>query len=63
MESLKFIGELVCRFAEAAQQARPILKQVYGAEKGAKLRYAETFEMSRYSRQLPPPEFQRLFLP
>ena len=32
-------------------------------EKGAKVVYAETFEQSDYSRQLPPEEFARLFLP
>ncbi len=52
----------VARFKVAADGARDLLKKVYGPEKGEKIVYAETFEQSVYSRQLPPEEFQQLFM-
>lgn len=51
------------RFCIAADNGRETLKRVYGAEKGSQVVYAETFEQSDYSRQLPLDEFARLFLP
>ena len=51
------------RFRIAADNGREVLKSVYGEEMGSKVVYAETFEQSDYSRQLPPEEFARLFLP
>lgn len=50
------------RFRKAADNAREVLKQVYGEEKGSKVKYAEVFEQSPYSRQLPPEEFQKLLM-
>ena len=51
------------RFRIAADNGRETLKKVYGEEMGSGVVYAETFEQSDYSRQLPPEEFARLFLP
>lgn len=51
------------RFRTAADNGRELLKKIYGEEKGSQVLYAETFEQSDYSRQLPPEEFARLFLP
>ena len=51
------------RFRIAADNGREVLKKIYGEEKGSQVVYAETFEQSDYSRQLPPEEFARLFLP
>ncbi|MBR2373613.1 MAG: PIG-L family deacetylase [Lentisphaeria bacterium] len=51
------------RFRTAADNGRDILKKVHGAEKGAKICYAETFEQSPYSIQLPQEEFQAMLMP
>ena len=51
------------RFRIAADNGREVLKRLHGEEEGSKVVYAETFEQSDYSRQLPPDEFARLFLP
>ena len=51
------------RFRAAADSAREVLKRVHGEELGAKIVYAETFEQSAYSRQLPIEEFQKLLEP
>lgn len=56
------LDQWMLRFVKAADIARETLKKVYGA-KGETVRYAEIFEQSDYSRQLPPDEFARLFLP
>lgn len=46
-----------------ADNAREWLKEVYGAEKGAQIKYAETFEQSVYSRKVSRREFQALLEP
>lgn len=51
------------RFRNAADNARELLKKVHGPHLGGSLAYAETFEQSTYSRQLPPDDFQRLLMP
>lgn len=51
------------RFRFAADCGRETLKRVYGEEKGSQVVYAEVFEQSPYSRQLPLDEFQALFMP
>ena len=56
------LDQWLLRFEKAANMSRETLKMVYG-EKGETIRYAEIFEQSDYSRQLPPEEFARLFLP
>ena len=43
--------------------AREVLKRVYGEEQGSKIQFAEVFEQSPYSRQLPLEEFQALLMP
>jgi hypothetical protein len=44
-----------------ANQYRERLVELYGAERGRQLRYAEAFELSEYGGQLPPDELERLF--
>jgi hypothetical protein len=51
------------RFRTAADNERETLKRVYGEERGSKIEYAEVFEQSPYSRQLPIDEFQALLMP
>ncbi len=51
------------RFRAVTNANRALLKKVYGAKKGAAIQYAEVFEQSAYSRQLPVEEFQKLFMP
>ena len=51
------------RFRTAADNNRETLKRVYGEERGSKIEYAEVFEQSPYSRQLPIEEFQALLMP
>lgn len=52
------------RFAVAEEgKVRDLLKRVHGEEKGAAIRYAETFEQSPYSRVVPVEEFQKLLEP
>lgn len=51
------------KFRTAADNGREVLKRAYGEEKGSKIQYAEVFEQSPYSRQLPLDEFQALLMP
>jgi hypothetical protein len=51
------------RFRAAADTYRDVLKRAYGEEMGSKIVYAEIFEQSAYSRQLPVEEFQALLMP
>ena len=51
------------RFETAADLARPILVETYGAEQGAKVKYAETFEFSEYGHHCSMEEFRKLFQP
>ena len=51
------------RFETAADLARPILLETYGAEQGAKVKYAETFEFSEYGHHCSMEEFRKLFQP
>lgn len=53
----------VQRFVTAANSARDWLKTLHGEELGAKIKYAETFEQSTYSVQLPREVFQKLLEP
>ncbi len=50
----------VKRFEFAADEARDWLCQTHGEAAAKKIRYAETFEQSAYSRTLPREEFQQL---
>ena len=52
----------VQRFRTGADNGREALKRVYGEDAGSKVIYAEVFEQSPYSRQLPLDEFQALFM-
>lgn len=54
---------ILARFETAANGARELLKRVHGEEAGAKIRYAETFEQSPYSRVVSPEDFQKLLEP
>jgi LmbE family N-acetylglucosaminyl deacetylase len=49
------------RFASSAKQFRAKLREVYGAEQGDKVQYAEAFEISEYGRRPNPEEIRRLF--
>ncbi len=49
------------RFANIANQYRDKLIELYGAEKGNKVRYAEAFEVCEYGRQPTPQELLSLF--
>ena len=51
------------RFETAADNARELLECVHGKDQGAKIRYAEVFEQSPYSRVVSPEEFQKLLEP
>jgi LmbE family N-acetylglucosaminyl deacetylase len=49
------------RFAATAKRFRAKLQELYGAERGAKVQYAEAFEISEYGRRLNTDEIKRLF--
>jgi methyl coenzyme M reductase gamma subunit len=55
--------QVLRRFETAANGARELLKCVHGAAVGEKIRYAETFEQSPYSRVVSPEDFQKLLEP
>ena len=44
-------GRCEARFAGVADRFRDRLVERYGTERGAKIRYAEVFEISEYGRQ------------
>ena len=46
---------------EAAQKAEELLKKTYGEEKGAQIRYAESFQFSQYGENVSLEEFRALF--
>jgi len=46
--------------AEAADQFRPQLIARYGQERGAKVKYAEAFQLNQYGRQVKPDELDKL---
>ena len=62
-EKRQSMVSVLVRFEKAANGARELLKRVHGEEAGAKIRYAETFEQSPYSRVLPLEDFQKLLEP
>lgn len=49
------------RFSGAAQRFRAKLRELYGAERGDKVQYAEAFEISEYGRRPNIEEIRRLF--
>ena len=49
------------RFASPAKQFRAKLRELYGAERGDKVQYAEAFEISEYGRRPNAEEIRRLF--
>jgi LmbE family N-acetylglucosaminyl deacetylase len=49
------------RFASTADRFRPRLAEWYGPEQGAKVRYAEAFEICEYGRQPSKEEIRQLF--
>lgn len=49
------------RFAATAKRFRSKLEELYGAERGAKVQYAEAFEISEYGRRPNVEEIKRLF--
>jgi LmbE family N-acetylglucosaminyl deacetylase len=49
------------RFAQIADRCREQLIEVYGPEKGRKVRYAEAFEICEYGRRPSKAELRRLF--
>jgi LmbE family N-acetylglucosaminyl deacetylase len=49
------------RFAATADQYRQKLIELYGPEKGKRVRYAEAFEVCEYGRQPSPAELRELF--
>jgi N-acetylglucosamine malate deacetylase 1 len=49
------------RNAVIANQYRSKLVEIYGKEKGAKIKYAEAFELCQYGRQPSVQELQQLF--
>jgi N-acetylglucosamine malate deacetylase 1 len=49
------------RFASTAQQFREKLRELYGAERGNAVQYAEAFEISEYGRRPNAEEIRRLF--
>lgn len=54
-------GRLQRRFGQVADAARDVLKRIYGAERGAAVRTAETVSFSEYGRRATPEEVARLF--
>ena len=51
-----------CRYEQAADGARQLLIDTYG-EKGKRIRYAESFELSPYGRKISVQEFRELMMP
>jgi len=49
------------RFASTAQQFRDKLRELYGAQRGDAVQYAEAFEISEYGRRPTAEEIRRLF--
>jgi LmbE family N-acetylglucosaminyl deacetylase len=49
------------RYANIANQYRPLLVKLYGEEKGRIVKYAEAFELCEYGRQPSAEELKRLF--
>jgi hypothetical protein len=49
------------RFASTADRFRPRLLELYGPDRGAKVKYAEAFEVCEYGRQPDQAEIRRLF--
>ena len=49
------------RFADRADRYRDKLIELYGAEQGKKVRYAEAFEICEYGRQPTSDEIRQLF--
>jgi LmbE family N-acetylglucosaminyl deacetylase len=49
------------RFAATAKRFRAKLRELYGAERGDKVQYAEAFEISEYGRRPSDEEIRRLF--
>ena len=49
------------RNAEIANKYRARLIELYGSEKGSKIKYAEAFEICQYGRQVSVDELKRLF--
>jgi LmbE family N-acetylglucosaminyl deacetylase len=49
------------RFASTAKRFRAKLEELYGAERAAKVQYAEAFEISEYGRRPNAEEIRRLF--
>jgi len=49
------------RFANTAQQFREKLRELYGADRGNAVQYAEAFEISEYGRRPNAEEIRRLF--
>ena len=49
------------RFAGTAQRFRDKLRELYGAQRGDAVQYAEAFEVSEYGRRPSPEEIRRLF--
>jgi N-acetylglucosamine malate deacetylase 1 len=49
------------RYANVANQYRPLLVKFYGEEKGRAVKYAEAFELCEYGRQPSAEELKRLF--
>jgi len=49
------------RTAAVADQYRARLIELYGQERGSKVKYAEAFELGQYGRQAPLDELKRLF--
>lgn len=62
-EKRNSILSILSRFEKAANNARQRIIEVYGEDKGSKIRYAEIFEQSPYSRVVPLDEFQKLLEP
>jgi len=48
-------------FAQVADRYRPVLKRLYGEERGAKIRYAEAFEACEYGAPLTVDKISTLF--
>ena len=48
--------------SQAADGARALLEEIYGKEKGEKIVYAESFQLSQYGESVSPEEFRALFL-
>lgn len=61
-ERLKFLDDVRgYQYTNIADEGRELLKKVYGEETGAKVKYAEAFEISPYGKQVSLEEFQELF--